>query len=102
ADEASERHVEPLSGCAIDHPGLLAAAMREVPDEPVPGDAHGDTHANAPHDPRPSAHRVEQERQRQLLPHPGAFDERIETVIREPRFEPEYRRMLEFEPAVQL
>src|SRR5215468_11900172 len=102
ADEHGAGNIVALSGRALDDEALGAAAVREVPDQPVAGDTDADADANAPHDPVPAADCKEQHSPGKLLQHPGPFHERIEPVIRKAWLRPECRRVRQNEPAMQL
>ena len=89
ADEAGEGNVVALRRGALDDPGLAAATVREMADEPVTGDADTDPHRDPPDHPAPAADGEEQQRQGHLLQHPGALHERVEPVVGEALLQPE-------------
>src|SRR6516165_1926798 len=100
--EAGAGNVVALAGRALYDEALAAAAMGEMPDQPMARHAHAHPHADAPHQPACAADRVKQYGPRELLEHPGALDESIEPVVGEPRLRLELGRMRQHEPAMQL
>ena len=62
------------------------------------GRACRDSHADTPHDPRPPAEPEENERDGNLLQHPGAVEEQIERIVADARTGVESRRLLQLQP----
>src|SRR5580704_896333 len=102
ADEPGEPHIVALRRCSFDDPALATSAVGKMADQPVAGYANTDANGNAPHNPAPAADGKEQHRPRQLLPHPGPFDNAIEWVVRQRPFRAKPWRPLQHQFAVQL
>src|SRR6266849_2159075 len=102
AGESCPDDVIALARRAIDDEALGASTMGEMSDQPAAGDAHATANTDAPNHPAPAADDKKQHSPGNLLQHPGPLHEGIEPVVREPRLQPECRRMLQNQPAMQL
>ncbi len=100
--QTETRQVVTLHRDAINAPALLAIAMGEMTDQPMPGQRHRDTQRHAPDHPGNAAKGEQQQRQRRLLQHPGRLKEAIEPILRDAIFDDEARRMIERQHAVHL
>lgn len=65
----------------VDQPGLRAAAVGQVADEPVTHDRGRHAGAGAPDHEPPAARQIKRRRDRQLLQHPGPLQEAVEPVL---------------------
>src|SRR6185436_894792 len=102
ADGAEEKAVPALHRRAPVVPAAMAPAVGDEVDEPVAGGADRHPHEHAPDQERPAAQHEEQQRQRGLLPAPGALEEAEKWIAPERLVEarPDGDRGLE--PAVQV
>lgn len=82
-----EAHVLALDRSAIHHVAHASVVVREMADQPVSQNAGSNTRTDAPTNKCPAAQYEKNDRRRQLLEHPGAFEEAIERVIGDPAFQ---------------
>ncbi len=95
-------HVVALDARALDVPGARPAVMREIADQPMPGERQEDAHGDAPEQPGPAADRPEREGPRRLLRHDRAVEQAVEAVFAHPPLDGQDRRMVEPELAMEL
>ena len=100
--DGEERDVMGLNPGLLDQPGLRPAGVGDPSDVPMHGGAGGDPDADTPDHPGPAAQGVERQGDRDLLQHPGLFEEDVEAVVGDPGPRVEARRMAQPQLAVQV
>lgn len=90
-----------LNARALHAPGLGAAPVGQMANEPVAGDRGGDPGADAPDHKAPAASQIERRRDRDLLQHPRSLKKAVEPVTTHAA-EIEGRRAVELQSAVHL
>ena len=102
SEQRRQRQVVSLHGGAIHHPALRPASVRQMPDEPMAGQADCDPHRNAPDEPGRAARPEQPRRPRQLRRHPGCFQPAHEPVAHQRRLRRETGRVGQRQPAMHL
>lgn len=100
--KAAPGNVVTLHGGPLHDPVLWSRTMGEMTDQPMACQTDGDSQADSPKKPPPIADEEEERSKGNLLQHPGSFQKLIKSILRNSRFDFEFRWMVEHEVTVHL